>query len=321
MKRFKNILFLAGEADGAEGGGAATERGSALDRAVGLARTNAARLTVMAVVEPMGHAFTSEWELPEDLDKLAMNARIAELDALIEPYRETDRPISTRVVTGTPFIEAIRAVQRDGFDLLIKTAQGPTGPFAGLFGSTDLHLMRKCPCPVWIHKPQAQVQYNRILAAVDPFNEAGESLDRLILDLATSLGQREGARLHVVHGWRLEGESILRSGRARVSRLELEALLERTHQRHRAALTDLVQPYCLDPADAKLHLMKGRPAEVIAKVAREADVDLIVMGTVGRTGIAGFFMGNTAENVLQAVDCSVLAVKPEGFRSPVTLGD
>jgi nucleotide-binding universal stress UspA family protein len=50
-------------------------------------------------------------------------------------------------------------------------------------------------------------------------------------------------------------------------------------------------------------------------------MDLIVMGTVARTGLGGLLIGNTAESVLQRVDCSVLAVKPEGFVSPVRLED
>jgi nucleotide-binding universal stress UspA family protein len=48
-------------------------------------------------------------------------------------------------------------------------------------------------------------------------------------------------------------------------------------------------------------------------------VDVIVMGTVCRTGVAGFFIGNTAEKILNQVECSVLTVKPEGFESPITL--
>lgn len=43
------------------------------------------------------------------------------------------------------------------------------------------------------------------------------------------------------------------------------------------------------------------------------------MGTVARTSLPGFFMGNTAEDVLSQLDCSVLAVKPPGFVTPVTL--
>jgi nucleotide-binding universal stress UspA family protein len=42
------------------------------------------------------------------------------------------------------------------------------------------------------------------------------------------------------------------------------------------------------------------------------------MGTVARTGISGFFMGNTAETILNQLNCSVLAVKPHGFVTPVS---
>jgi universal stress protein E len=67
------------------------------------------------------------------------------------------------------------------------------------------------------------------------------------------------------------------------------------------------------------HLLKGEPGDVIAEFAEAKKADLIVMGTVGRTGLAGFIVGNTAETILGAVRCSVIAVKPEGFQSPVTL--
>jgi nucleotide-binding universal stress UspA family protein len=49
----------------------------------------------------------------------------------------------------------------------------------------------------------------------------------------------------------------------------------------------------------------------------DKDIDILVMGTVARTGIAGFIIGNTAENILQTVTCSLLARKPNGFISPV----
>ena len=60
---------------------------------------------------------------------------------------------------------------------------------------------------------------------------------------------------------------------------------------------------------------------MIPEMVAKKGVDLIVMGTVCRTGLAGFFVGNTAEDILQQVDCSVLALKPEGFVSPVELGN
>jgi len=47
-------------------------------------------------------------------------------------------------------------------------------------------------------------------------------------------------------------------------------------------------------------------------------VDLIVMGTLARAGVEGLLIGNTAEKILSRIDCSVLALKPEGFVSPIT---
>jgi len=50
---------------------------------------------------------------------------------------------------------------------------------------------------------------------------------------------------------------------------------------------------------------------------RKQPIDVLVMGTLGRTGISGFIIGNTAENVVQKLECSLLALKPGGFVSPV----
>jgi nucleotide-binding universal stress UspA family protein len=61
----------------------------------------------------------------------------------------------------------------------------------------------------------------------------------------------------------------------------------------------------------------GRPAEAIVRTASELQADLIAIGTVGRSGLEGLFLGNTAESVLTASDCNVLAVKPAGFLTPV----
>ena len=58
---------------------------------------------------------------------------------------------------------------------------------------------------------------------------------------------------------------------------------------------------------------------VIPEVASKEQIDLIVMGTVARVGLEGYFIGNTAETVLDRVACSVLTIKPEGFSSPVKL--
>ena len=227
--------------------------------------------------------------------------------------------IYTQVLTGIPFIEVIHAVQRNGYDLLMKVAR-PSGKLAErLFGSSDMHLLRKCPCPVWIDRPDCALPYQSILAAVDPKGHTGEGLNRLIMDLATSLAEREQARLHVVHVWQLEGEPMLRSGRGRISEVDLRNLLDVYKRRHRLGLDRLLNDYDMVSGDENVHLLKGDTAQSKAALARELSTDLIVMGTVGRSGIAGLLISNTAEDVLQTTHASVLTIKPKKFVSPIAL--
>jgi nucleotide-binding universal stress UspA family protein len=70
-------------------------------------------------------------------------------------------------------------------------------------------------------------------------------------------------------------------------------------------------------SERSIHMVAGTPGAVLPRLADRLDIDLIVMGTVGRTGLMGLVMGNTAETILRSVRCSLLAVKPEGFLTPV----
>jgi nucleotide-binding universal stress UspA family protein len=308
VKRFKNILYFA---DGA------MESCPALERAVNLAVSNDARLTVVDVLEQAESPPVVKQRLGTDLNQILRERRQEALEKLIAPFSRPDTMTYTQVLTGTPFVEVIRAVLRNGYDLVIKAARPPAGISERFLGSSDMHLLRKCPCPVWIDRPGAAFPYTTILAAVDPSRPEGEGCARLIMDLASSLARRESARLCVVHAWRLYGESMLRSGRASVSSSELEALLENTRRTHASSLNRLLQDYGLGEEDPEVHLVKGEPAPSIRNLTERLSADLVVMGTVGRTGIPGLIIGNTAEEVLQTTGTSVLAVKPQGFVSPV----
>lgn len=308
MKRFKNILYFA---DGS------SEVLPALHRAVKLAETNHARLTIIDVLEPVETPSEIATRFGVNLRDILRERRLETLQGLAAPFTTEDSLIYTEVLFGTAFIEVIRAVRRGRYDLVIKAARPPADFSEHLFGSTDMHLLRKCPCPVWIDHPAAASPYANVLAAVDPLAPPGEGCDTLVMDLASSLASREAAQLTVVHAWRLEGESMLRHGRLRLPKPELEELLQATESRHRDGLAALLRPYQMNPDDPGVHLSKGEPASVIRRLAEELPADLIVMGTVGRVGVPGFFIGNTAEEVLQTTKASVLAVKPADFVSPV----
>ncbi|MCW5586505.1 MAG: universal stress protein [Chromatiales bacterium] len=309
MKRFKNILYFA---DGE------TAPSPALHRALRLAETNGARLTLIDVLEPLDLPNDIAERLGRDLREMLSDQRQQTLDALAAMYTGDDTLVYTKVLFGIPFVEVIRAVKIGGYDLVIKSARCPADLSERLFGSNDSHLLHQVPCPVWIDRPNAAPHYTHILAAVDPMTPDQESCDDQVMALASSLSGRESASLSVVHAWELDGESMLRHGRLRLPEIEVQQLLQGAEGRHREKLATLLSRYGLTSGDPAVHLVKGEAAPSIRQLAERLPADLIVMGTVGRSGIPGFFIGNTAEEVLQTTQASVLAVKPRNFVSPVT---
>jgi universal stress protein E len=313
MKRFKQVLCYSDASEHSR---------SALERAAELTLRNCGRLTVLGVVQ-----------LPPDLDLLAPALPAAELRAmatqdlrerleqLVEPVRRKDLRLDIEVLMGTPFIEIIRYVLGHGHDLVMMNAEGGRGGLKGLFfDSTSLHLMRKSPCPVWVVKPGPHRRFKRILAAVNPHpcDEDHPGVSNKILQLATSLARLEGSELRVVHAWDHPGEGVLRA-HGRLPAADVDKIVRDTGATHESWLNDLLARHPLSGIRHNVHLLRGEPSEVIIELAAKGSIDLIIMGTIGRTGIPGLFIGNTAETVLRQVDCSVLTVKPNGFDTPVRL--
>jgi nucleotide-binding universal stress UspA family protein len=321
MQRFKNILFVAESTD---------HSSAALKRAVTLAINNQASLTIIGVVAAlprhMKMAITAV--TPAELLDMVVAERRHELMDMAKAVTPNDRPLSVvKVLVGDAFIEIIREVLRNDHDLVIKPVEDHGGIKRTLFGSSDMHLLRKCPCPVWIVKPSAHEHYRNILAAVDrdPEDVENDALNRQILEMSTSLALAEFSELHVVHAWSIAFEDTLRSPRAGYSLADVDAILREEENSHKRWLDDLLHQFRVRDVDAvkyltpQLHLVKGNPRYEVPKLAAQLNVELIVLGTVGRVGIPGLLMGNTAEEILAQIDCSVLAIKPPGFVSPVSL--
>ena len=318
MKRFSNILLVVDES---------SDYSAALKRGATLARNNQASLTACAIVDktPSEVRMGAVKITPHEVLDFATAEKREWLEDTVNSSTTTGVSIDKKVLVGKPFIEIIRQVLRNDHDLIIKCADADSGLREILFSSTDKHLMRKCPCPVWIVKPTERKKYLRILAAVDQDPEEPEknALNRQILEMSTSMALAEYSEAHIVHAWEVFGEGLLTSHNWDFSEAEFEAMLEEEAAERRRWLEDLVTTYGkfpgADAPDVHLHVVKGAAQYVVPKLARELAVDLVVMGTVARTGIDGFFMGNTAESILGQLDCSVLTIKPPGFTSPVTL--
>lgn len=308
MKSFYKILYVSEPT---------VDQNSAVARAVSLAEKNISELAIIDVLPPLSDG---------DKAAKALQHRREVLDSLIAPYRHRLK-INLEVRMGTVFLEVIRAVLQNFHDLVIKAAESP-GFLKRLFGSDDMHLLRKCPCPIWLMKTPEKSKYDRIVAAVDldPLRPAEEQeLNMKILELSSTLALSESASLHLVHAWGAfaEGTLLARSESmvdAATTHVEQEymsrqqqlfGLGERLRQSIGAEAYTSLRP--------RFHLPKGSPKKMVPATAEELGADLVVMGTLARTGIAGLIIGNTAETILNQLTCSVLAIKPAGFSTPVKL--
>ena len=172
-----------------------------------------------------------------------------------------------------------------------------------------MKLLRKCPCPVWVTQPQPTQRIASILVAHD-LRPVGD----LAMELGCSMAQLHDAQLHVLHAAEYpELDAMLP---ASVSAEDAAKYRQEAEQHIAGQLSEFVlaQP-------AQIHFEVEPPDSAILEHIQQHSIELLVMGTVGRAGISGLFTGNTAERLLPQISCSVLAVKPRDFETPVTVDE
>ena len=159
--------------------------------------------------------------------------------------------------------------------------------------------MRKCPIPVWVGRETND--RSGVAVAVGPFFDGLTHLDVTLMELASSLAALRGEHLHVIHAWRLDGESMLRSHRLSFDEQEVEQLLLQTRTEAKANVRELLAKVGVDQPYS-VHLVKGRGEKVLPNALDGIRPGVLVMGTLARTGLRGMIIGNTAERVLARTD-------------------
>lgn len=322
MSRFKHILCLT-ESD--------RQTDATLVRAKTLAFEHQARLTVLQVIETVG------WQLrllpgapsPEEIDRQRRELQLHMLRRKIAEAGGGD--VAAKVIAGNAHVEALREIVRGDCDLVVARAELAPGENR-LFHGEAMRLLRKCPCPVWLEREPADNPIKRILVAVDVSTtyepekvRENRTLNQRLLRLGLAQAIANGAELHLVHVWRDIGDSLVNTVLSSAPDVDIEHYNAELHDASRRELDDLVRrtgvsgsAEALAFSQPRLHLLEGSPAVEIPAIAKRMHVDLVVMGTLARRGVAGFLMGNTAEAIIDRLSCSLLALKPDGFVSPVS---
>jgi len=303
---FRSLLFVhLGDGDG-------DGHDASLRCAFDLARRLGARLTLAGAAEQPSLDLLHASGLPPE--RLARIVRESEGDAL-EALRTrfgADARIALRTLEGASVAAVLREVQEGGHDLVIVPAPETPGLVGRILPGAALQLLRRCPCPVWLLRASSG-GIRRIGAAVDADPEGDRyGLDRSILAAAFALADACGASVDVLHALLVHPSEAMLRGRGGMSEAQVEALVARSRARTETTLRALVAAEAPPGVAVVQHVLPGAPGRVVADYAKEAQLDVLVLGTVGRTGIAGLLLGNTAEEIVQRVECSILAVKPPG---------
>lgn len=295
-QHFKNILVAIDFKE--------TEQAE-IDHAMKLAKLHRAKITFMSVVPNLpadAHLDISALTPEERLD-LKVSKRLEQLESVAECVRKEGLEVACIATSGkSNSTEIIKQVIRDDHDLLM-IAERDSGTLKNkLIGSTARQLLRKAPCPVWAVHPRHQGDYQHVMATIDVSRHEdinNNSLNQAIVSKAIAIATTNNSDL---------------------SMLAIPPDNNEKPEQHKIIKSCLLD-YDVDIDDDKIYLETGDVANVITENTKKHQVDLLVMGMLSRSGILGFFIGNTVEKVMDDVECSILTVKPKEFVSPVTLDD
>jgi nucleotide-binding universal stress UspA family protein len=293
---------------------------TALQQAVWLTQTTGASLSLVHVL-PLRMASSADPKLDlylellkdevdaEELQSEAIEEAQAKLRKIVE-RTGVSTDVQTNVYIGESYVEITRAVQQGGCDLVLAGTRGLARWEEFFVGSTAKRLIRNCPSSVWIVKPEHVGRPKVVLAATDFSPVSSKAVQQ-----GHWIAQQAQAAFHLLHV--VDSKDVPEDAISHVtegSSLQQEIVEEATKRMER-----FVDSLGVDRASIQVHQSWGTPWQEIRRAAKYQAADLVVIGTVGRSGVKGLLLGNTAEKVLDACDCSILAVKPDEFQSPLDL--
>lgn len=255
------------------------EEQPALDRAAVIAAEIGASLHLFASI----HGDVSGADRESEAVKALLEEQQAILDQHLVPIAASGIETSSEVEWDKDWHHAVvRASSRNHADMVFKSSFRHSTGQRLLKSTSDWTLIRECLCPVLLVKSNEPADVPRILAGVDirATTESYEKLNQHVIEFSRLLVESEMAEVHVVNAFQ--------DFRVRPQRKELIKVsgVDNDH----------------------VHIKMGTPDRVIVEMAKIIDASLVIVGNSHRSGLAAMLHGNTAEKILDKLDCNVLAM-------------
>ncbi len=313
MDMYQNILVVIDPT---------TEEQKALKRAVELASKIVAsnpnskvNLTAFFSIFDFSYEMTTilSGDERDSMRRMVINEKQQWLDEVISAETPQINIASKVVWHNRPFEAIIGQVIEHKFDLVIKGTHQHDKLKSVVFTPTDWHILRKCPCPVLLVKEHEWPKQGKILAALNVGSDEEEhlSLNNTITTQAKNIAQLIDANVHLVNSYPGTPVNIA----IEIPEFDASEYNNTMQKHHKEAMAQHADSF--DVPVENTYVEEGLPESVIEEVALKIDAELVILGTVGRTGISAALIGNTAEHVIDQLNCDVLALKPDGYVSPL----
>jgi len=290
------------------------EEQPALNRAVELAKLHDASIELFLADYHRELAANWLWNETqmEKVKKAFLKTKRRWLETYVSAVVKEGLSVSVDVRWHKPLYEGIIIKAKESkADIVIKSTHRHPLVNKVFFTPNDWQLLKRCPVPVLFAKERTHTNYRQIMAAVDPsrVHDKPETLDKSILNAASSLAEKLSAERHVVHCFEPVGIELWRDLGVGAQGLEVEAFdhveyVNRLEKHHRDEFESLIKDYQF--SNECKHLEQGTARKLLPKIVDENNIDLLVVGIMSRSGI----LGGTAEKILDKVNCDILAIKP-----------
>lgn len=293
----------------------------AIKRAGDLALKSNASVELFSVIRPGSAVFGLPNATLLEINREIAASRRRVLEKRVAELERRGISASCTVVTDDSVSDSINArLKQAPADLVAIEAHKHRLIGRWFLLHSDYDLIRHCPVPLLIVKGATRSSRRPILAALDPWhlNDKPASLDAKIVDAARTIAKLVNASLHSVHAYSPLLGFVSDAAFAPVA-IPISLPQEQAHAAAvRRRFRSLNKTYRIPPRRA--HLQLGNPAYVLPASAKSLRAQMVVMGAVSRSALDRLLLGSTAEQVLDALPCDVLIVKPAaasaGRRTP-----
>lgn len=297
-----------------------SEEQPALEKAAAFAKRIDADLALLTCIfDPdIAHVHWVTGRSLEHVRDAAIDRHFESLERLAEPARADGRSVSIKIAWDNPLHEAIvREALRIDADFVVKDTHHHAAISRALFTNTDWHLIRECPCALWLVKPTAAPPDATVMAAIDPVHEHDQTaaLDRRIVDTARLFSAMHQDRLQLVHVFEPPPPPVIGVFPTAAPTESFGAMVAATRRTHVEALNSLAAEVGL-PA-GQVQLREGNQVELLPVAAADLNAAVVVMGAIARSALQRLLVGHTTERTLEHFPCDVVVVKPDDFKSPV----